>query len=99
MLSKIPNSNRNYLGLSSYIPFDTVFDDLTVALSPVEGSLKSYIQEMKNIINGNPAKSYLKNLVEVLESPETATSMKNQFVAVMNKHLGNFCTYTMEKNS
>mgnify|MGYP001150284990 CR=1 FL=1 len=90
MLSKIPNSNRNYLGLSSYIPFDTVFDDLTVALSPVEGSLKSYIQEMKNIINGNPAKSYLKNLVEVLESPETATSMKNQFVAVMNKHLGNF---------
>jgi hypothetical protein len=45
---------------------------------------------MKNIINGNPAKSYLKNLVEVLESPETATSMKNQFVAVMNKHLGNF---------
>lgn len=90
MLSKIEDTTVNYLGLNSYIPFDTVFDELKMMLAPLEGDLDAYIKEIEQIANNNSSKGYLNNLITYLKDPNTATQIKNNFVAVMNSHDTNF---------
>lgn len=85
LLSTIRTGKTNFLGLSEYLPFDTVFDDLQGILWNVDGNIEYYIGELKRIATDNSNKGYINSVVKLLESSETPWSIKNNFISVMQK--------------
>lgn len=82
-LSKIKNGESNYLGIKEFLPFDTVFDDLLNILSTVTGDIELFITRLKEVSTDNPAKNYLKYVIQELESSNLPVSVKNNLVSVM----------------
>jgi len=81
-LSQIPAGKTSYLGISLYLPFDTVFDELKRLLNKVTPDIDSYISTLEEL--GDSGKPYLKFIADKLKDPKVSVQFKNQFVTAMN---------------
>lgn len=78
---------RTFLNLKSFIPFDTVYDELTSMLAGTEPNYDAFIRQL---YLRAAAKPYAKTLIAKLESSDQ--QVKNEFVVAFSKQYNKFTT-------
>ena len=78
---------RTFLNLKSFIPFDTVYDELTAMLAGTEPNYDAFIRQLYLRAATKP---YAKTLIAKLESSDQ--QIKNEFVVAFSKQYNKFTT-------
>lgn len=70
-----------YMGLKAYVPFDTVFNEVSAILSNTKADYNTMLKVLEQY---KEAKPYLQSLINKLNTSDQQT--KNEFTVAMSKH-------------
>ena len=100
LLSTIESNEESYFGLRTYLPIDVVFNDLMMYLSELPSfdlGLTSFKNKLEEIATTNPSKTWINQIVDILNSTDVQQSTKNEFVSVFAKHYNNYVMTLISK--